>query len=166
MLCENCKKNNATTHIKRIINGVVTEKHLCSQCAAKSGFNSFGQNSLANMLVSIFGESVLNERLSSPKRCSFCNSSFSDIAESGKVGCAECYKVFGDELIPYIKRVHGNVNHIGKIPNNAPLVVKTESKIELLRKKLSELVDSEKFEDAAKVRDEIKELERQENDDE
>lgn len=33
MLCQNCGKNEATTHIKQIVNGDMAESHLCAECA-------------------------------------------------------------------------------------------------------------------------------------
>ena len=162
MLCEKCGKNNATTHIHSIVNGIVTEKYLCSSCAAKEGFGAFESDSLTNMLSSMFGDALSLNRSVSEKRCKCCGISFSDIAESGKVGCPECYKTFYSELIPYLKRVHGSTKHSGKIPNKAPLVVKSEKDtVESLKIRLAGLIKDENFEEAAKVRDEIKKLEEE-----
>ena len=41
MLCQNCGKNPATTHIKTIVNGKLTEYDLCSECAREMGYNNF-----------------------------------------------------------------------------------------------------------------------------
>ena len=164
MLCEKCGKNNATTHIKTIVNGVVKEKNLCGYCAAMEGYKGIGHNSLSEMLSSVFGD-VLNT--ASPKatvRCDCCGASFSDIAETGKVGCSECYKTFYSELLPYLKRVHGSTKHAGKVPNKAPLAVRPkEDTVETLRLKLNDLVRNEMFEEAAIVRDKIKKLEEEKN---
>ena len=159
MLCEKCGKYNATTHIRRVVNGVVTEHNLCGYCAAEYGYTDIGGNSLTQMLASMLGSgSALNGV--SQARCSCCGSTFSSIAESGKVGCPECYKTFYNELLPYLKRVHGSTRHIGKIPNRAPLAVKPQlDTVESLRLKLNQLVREENYEQAAVVRDKIKELE-------
>lgn len=37
MLCDKCGKNNATTHIKQIINGVVTERNLAAAVPRRRG---------------------------------------------------------------------------------------------------------------------------------
>ena len=160
MMCEKCGKNHATTHIKTIVGGVVREKNLCGYCAASEGYGNIGHNSLSQMLSSVFGDAL---ELGSPKiklRCPCCGVAFSDIAETGKVGCSECYKTFYTELLPYLKRVHGSTKHAGKVPNKAPLIVrpKTES-LSDLRQRLNELVSNEMFEEAAIVRDKIKKLE-------
>lgn len=160
MFCEKCGKNHATTHIKTVINGVVKEYNLCGHCAAAVGYTNISHNSLAGMLASMLGESA---RLHSPEKrkiCEVCGSSFSDIAEKGKMGCAQCYKTFNSEILPYLKRVHGSVEHAGKVPNKAPLMVVPETQtVETLRNELNRLVREEKYEQAAVVRDKIKELE-------
>lgn len=161
MLCDKCGKNNATTHIKQIINGVVTERDLCHSCAAKEGYGKFGNSGLAEMLSSMFGDI---KELGTATRCPVCGASFSDIAESGRVGCSMCYQTFYSELLPYLKRVHGTVKHIGKIPNSAPLIVKPrEETLDSLRMELNRLVAEEKFEEAAIVRDKIKSMEGKSN---
>lgn len=159
MLCEKCGKNNATTHIRSVVNGVVTEKHLCGYCAANDASN-IGHNNLAQMLASMFGDSQMLSGSVKQVRCECCGASFSDIAESGKVGCSKCYETFYNQLLPYLKRVHGSTVHSGKIPNRAPLTVRPkEDTVESLRMELNRLVSEEKFEQAAVVRDKIKKLE-------
>jgi len=164
MLCEKCGKNHATTHIKTIVNGVVKEKNLCGYCAASEGYNSFSHNSLTEMLSSVFGDVLSSGSEKATTRCNCCGASFSDIAETGKVGCSECYKTFYSELLPYLKRVHGSTRHAGKVPNRAPLIVKPkEDTVEGLRLKLNDLVRREMFEEAAVIRDKIKKLEEEKN---
>ena len=120
MLCEKCGKNNATTHIRSVVNGVVTEKHLCACCAANEGYSDMQGNNLTQLLSSMFGDIMAANSSMGAVRCKCCGGAFADIAESGKVGCPECYKTFYNELLPYLKRVHGSTKHIGKIPNKAP----------------------------------------------
>lgn len=159
MLCEKCGKNHATTHIKTIVNGVVKEINLCAFCAAKEGYSG---NSLANMLASMFGEISSAESLKQQLKCSVCGSTFSDIAKTGKVGCCECYSTFYKQLLPYVKRVHGSTTHVGKVPNNIEFTSKTET-VEELRNELSRLVALENYEQAAIIRDKIKELEEKDS---
>ena len=160
MLCEKCGKHNATTHIRTVVNGVVREVNLCPYCAEKEGYGSLPHNSLASMLASMLGDTVSGGLLSQQNKCPVCGAAFSDIAATGKVGCANCYKAFNNELLPYLKRVHGSTRHIGKIPNKAPLmVVPTEETIDSLRLELNRLVSEEKYEQAAVVRDKIRKME-------
>lgn len=161
MLCEKCGKNNATTHIKTVINGVVREYNLCEFCAAESGYAT---DSLTGMLASMFGDISKHESIADKVKCPVCGAMFSDIAKSGKVGCSECYNTFYNDLLPYLKRVHGSTKHVGKIPNNAPLTVKPQTEtIETLRDELNRLVREENYEQAAVIRDKIKEMENDGN---
>lgn len=163
MLCDKCGKNNATVHIRSVVNGVVREKNLCGYCAANEGYNDIQHNSLAQMLASMFNDTAMLSNEKETLRCPCCNSSFEEIAKSGKLGCSECYATFKDKLLPSLKRLHGSTKHIGRIPNKAPLTVKTDTEgIEYLKMKLNELIAQEKFEDAAVVRDKIKKLEGRE----
>ena len=164
MLCEKCKKNTATTFIKTVVNGVSREVHLCSECAAKEGYSGFQNASLAGMLASMFGETAEHLQVGKAEKCAVCGSSFGDIANSGKVGCADCYKTFRNELLPYLKRLHGSTHHTGFVPNAAPLaVVEDKESISFLRNELNRLVSEEKYEEAAKIRDKIKEMEAENN---
>ena len=160
MLCEKCGKMEATTHIRSVVNGVVSETHFCSHCAASNGYNEIKGNNLSQMLSSMFGDTVSLQKSAQVTRCGCCGSTFSDIAKSGKCGCPDCYTTFYEQLLPYFKRVHGSVKHIGKRPNHVPLAEKTvEETVTALRLQLNQLVREEKYEQAAVVRDKIKKLE-------
>lgn len=161
MYCEKCGKNHATTHIKTVVNGIAREYNLCEACAASYGYTG---NALTGMLASMFGDISKTVSHEQRKKCPICGSSFGDIAKGGKAGCAECYTTFYDELLPYLKRVHGSTKHVGKVPNNAPLaVVPKADTIKDLRNELSRLVAEENYEQAAIVRDKIKEMEAENN---
>lgn len=161
MFCEKCGKNHATTHIKTVVNGIVREYNLCENCAKDF---SYSGNTLTGMLASMFGDITNISGMVEQKQCPVCKCSFTDIAKSGKAGCTECYKTFYSELLPYLKRVHGSTKHVGKVPNNAPLMAKPKTEtIEDLRAKLSQLVVEENYEQAAIVRDKIKEMEAKNN---
>ncbi len=156
MLCEKCGKYNATTNIRTIVNGVIFEKNLCEYCAAEEGLGVSTQNPFDSMLSSMFAEFT---KPVTTKRCKVCGSSFNDIAKSGKAGCSDCYITFKSEFLPYLKRVHGSTNHTGKVPdipqNNTPL--------EDLKEQLKSLILEENYEQAAVVRDKIRELEAKGN---
>lgn len=165
MLCQNCGKYEATTHIKQIINGDMTESHLCSACAENLGcddmFKGFGFN-LSEFFGGFFGDMLPSLAQENLPRCKRCGSSFEDIVREGKLGCAECYRTFYDKLQPSLQRIHGRVRHSGKTSATAtaqPAVQTKQDKIEKLRADLNEAVSRQNYELAAKLRDEIKELE-------
>lgn len=165
MLCQNCGKNEATTHIKQIINGDMAESHLCSDCASHLGysdmFSGFGIN-LSGLFGGLLGDMMPSVSAGKSPRCPKCGTSFEEIVRSGKVGCADCYRTFYDKLLPSIQRIHGKIKHSGKVTNSAPVEPAeetTEEKIEKLKAAMNEAVAKQEFETAAKIRDEIKALE-------
>lgn len=163
MLCQNCKKQEATTHIKRIVNGESTEAHLCADCAKSLGysnaFSDFGFG-FSDMLSSLFEPAAVGRLSNSVLRCEKCGCSFNDIVKSGKVGCADCYETFYDKLMPSVERIHGRTQHEGKIPNGSP-VQKKNSRIDELREQLQNAVNLQDYETAASLRDQIKALEQE-----
>ncbi len=167
MKCQNCGANNANTHIKTIINGEFKEYDLCSECAKKMGYtNVFSdmENEFSSFLGSFFGNAL--PARTQATRCEFCGSTYSEIAKSGHVGCAHCYDVFEQQLMPSIRRMHGNTTHCGKNSafsaeekNNKTSEDAKQQKIDKLKAELNKAVEQQNFEEAARLRDEIKELE-------
>ncbi len=169
MLCQNCGKNEATTHIKQIINGDMAESHLCSDCAAHLGysdmFSGFSLN-FSELFGGLLGDMMPSISAGNSPRCKKCGTSFEEIAQSGKVGCAECYRTFYDRLLPSIQRIHGKIKHSGKTISPTPAEPKTETKeekIQKLKNAMNDAVAKQEFEEAAKIRDELKALEGGEN---
>ena len=165
MLCQNCGKNEATTHIKQIINGDMAESHLCSDCAAHLGysdmFSGFGLN-LSELFGGFLGDMMPTLSSGKTKRCPKCGTSFDEIVRDGRVGCADCYRTFYDRLLPSIQRIHGKIKHSGKVSTAAPAepaIETVEEKIEKLKAAMNDAVAKQDFENAAKIRDEIKALE-------
>ena len=161
MICDKCKKNNATTIYKQTINGNTTVMHLCSECAAKYGgfnfpANFFGTDDLFSQLL--FPAYVKNSPDTS-KRCPSCGKSFDEIISSGKVGCSNCYLTFENELSPSISKIHGNAEHSGKLPKGAGEKAQKAHKLDSLKKQLQQAIQNEEFEQAAKIRDQIKAME-------
>ena len=166
MLCQHCQKNEATTHIKTNINGTVTEYRLCADCAQELGYGSMFPDFTADFggMLGSFLSAALPAR-SGAARCPECGYTMNDIKKSGKVGCANCYDLFFSELMPTIRSIHGNTEHIGKRPvieytenreeEKTPADDKTK-KIEQLRAELKKAIEDENFERAAQLRDEIK----------
>ena len=168
MKCQKCGANNANTHVKTIINGEFKEYDLCSECAHKMGYtNVFADmdNDFSNLLGSFFGN-VLPARTQAT-RCEFCGSTYAEIAKTGQVGCANCYKLFADQLYPSIRRIHGNTTHCGKNRGRAaaaekkPAEMTKEEKLADMKKQLDAAVKEQNFELAAELRDKIKETEGQ-----
>lgn len=154
MLCEKCKKRNATVLYKQTVNGVSEQLALCSECANAVSFGGLFDDDL-NLFGNLFSSTQIKP--SEEKVCDLCGSTFSEIAREGKVGCARCYSIFGDRLSPMIERIHMGSRHIGRKPPKERDAKKDE--LDALKKQLSEAIEKEDFESAAKLRDMIREKE-------
>lgn len=165
MLCKNCGLRPATTHIKRVINGRIEEYHLCAECAKKLNVSAFDPFDLSELWGSFFGDRQPDSPSLNQKRCKTCGSSFADIANSGKLGCPDCYSEFNDELLPSLRKIHGKTRHVGRVPGSANENTKTGYMINDLKKQLADAVENEDYEQAAKLRDQIKAYEQKPNDD-
>lgn len=162
MQCDECGKRPATVHITKIENGKKTERHLCEQCAAENNGISinttFSINDILAGLMNAGNMLPLKVDVVKDLKCEVCGLSYNRFKETGRFGCSHCYKVFGERLNPLIKKLHGNTNHTGKIPNKAGGRMKLAREIERLKQELNAAVSSEEYEKAAEIRDKIREL--------
>lgn len=165
MLCQNCGKNEATTHIKSVVNGEYTQLHLCSSCAGKLGygdvFSGFGLD-FGDFFGNFFTKPKAALSANKTERCEKCGMSFEEIVKNGKIGCANCYEKFYELLLPSIQRIHGKTQHNGKTArsaeeNSVKREKTNEEIIAELQEKLKIAVEEQNFEKAAELRDEIKE---------
>ena len=156
MICQNCNKNEANMHMKRIVNGRAAEVHLCSDCARFLGygeaFSGFGLG-LGELLGEILAKG--DNGLSNSLKCPVCNKSFEEIANDGKMGCAECYAVFYDKLLPSLNRIHGKASYVGSKPQKSGDASHMEKRVDELKNALEMAVSEQNFELAAQLRDEI-----------
>ena len=93
--------------------------------------------------------------------CPRCGLTLGDIAAAGRVGCAICYKTFGNELNTALSLLHGNAHHIGQCPVRYRERLQRAERIQALRERLREAVASEGYEEAVALRDEIRNLEKE-----
>ncbi len=175
MLCERCKKNDATVFYKESINGKKKSYSLCEDCAAEleaSGKINLHEPDLLNMFTPGFGfgESILDGLFapvsaykpyleqSDEKKCRLCGSSFDDLVREGKAICPECYDTFDDELSETISRLHGSATHRGHMPKRLRVESDKKNEVKSLQCELKEAIKNEEYEKAAELRDKIKEL--------
>ncbi|WP_246945456.1 UvrB/UvrC motif-containing protein [Bacillus pinisoli] len=172
MVCQECQQRPATLHFTKIINGEKSEIHLCDHCAKEKGELSMFSNgdgfSFNNLLAGLLNfEHKPFQKDSSNAftpteviQCERCKLTFQQFAKVGRFGCSNCYKAFQHQLDPVIRRLHsGNTVHSGKIPKRIGGSIHVKKQISLLRGELKDLIENEEFEQAAKLRDKIRELE-------
>lgn len=180
MLCEKCNKNPATVMYKENINGHVKSFALCAKCASEltempgygksvySQGDSLGDvfenvNSLFGSLFGLPAQQV-RRQTGEEKKCTLCGAAFAELVKEGKVGCPECYKVFAEELAPTISRIHGTGVHMGTAPERYKEGRERKERIAELESKLKRAVEAEEYEEAAKLRDELRKLKSEDGD--
>lgn len=184
MLCENCGENEANVRYTQIVNGVKKEMALCEKCADELGIGDMDFNmpiNLSSFLTDFFDDSVdtfLPEFTKKEElRCDECGMTYDEFTHTGKFGCANCYETFSNKIDSILKNLHASTRHIGRkgkivkpVLDKADIKkeeVKQEtkqdsevSKIEELKEDLKQAIKEERYEDAAKIRDEIKKIEK------
>ena len=182
MLCDKCKKNEATIVRQTTVNGVTHTEHLCSDCAAKESDNMFGSffnndffndpflggNPIANWFAPLFEGATVQtpqKKEVGPGPCPHCGMTWEEFQKNGLLGCGECYDDFSEVLHELLRRIHGKSEHVGKTPFRGSTEVKEkrpQNERERLEAAMKKAVQEENFEEAARIRDKIKALVRKE----
>ncbi|WP_066301636.1 UvrB/UvrC motif-containing protein [Bacillus sp. FJAT-29937] len=175
MICQECNQRPATLHFTKILNGEKAEYHLCEKCAQEKGdmFMLSGAPgfSIHNLLAGLLNmDTTFQNTKEDPFKqeeilqCEQCSMTFQQFIKVGRFGCAHCYKAFGDQLEPILRRLHsGNSVHNGKIPARIGGSIHLRKSIVELKQSLKDSISKEEFERAAEIRDEIRLLENQLN---
>lgn len=187
MLCERCKKKDATFYYHENVNGAEKTYSLCRDCAdemeKRGEFRKFGgltsefgkfESLFASdpfeTMDSLFSGQELFGSLYAPlktrqlaqqsraKRCPLCGMTLADFAKDGKAGCPTCYEIFAEELEPTIGRIHGKTVHGGQAPRKFREKKETADRIRTLEAEKKEAIRTENYERAAEIRDELKNL--------
>ncbi|MDD2402854.1 MAG: UvrB/UvrC motif-containing protein [Clostridia bacterium] len=163
MECQKCKKRQANVHITQIINGKKIEKYLCEQCANEEKLNfelpKIPLYNLNNLLGVLFNQPVVSDKSTIDNVCPNCKVSYNKIAESGHMGCSECYKYFALQLDPTLRKIHSANLHLGKIPKRIGDSYRIDREMFDLKQGLRQAIEGEEYEKAAEIRDRIRALE-------
>ncbi|GAB3055684.1 UvrB/UvrC motif-containing protein [Salinicoccus sesuvii] len=165
MKCESCNEREATIHISKGNGLEKTEKLLCEQCANASFENDFSYPddtfNIQKLLQSLSQHPSLHQAKQQPKQCETCGSTLNSIVHKGKFGCPDCYGTFEAQVPDIVSRVQAyQSEHVGKVPMKSQAQLQTKRKIEALKERLAQLVETQEFEEAVVVRDEIRALEQ------
>ncbi len=164
MLCSNCMAKNADFHYKYIKNGVSREVHLCRDCAKSLGYIkdtelNFSQNSFLGELLSIphFIHSPIETAV-----CPDCGTDFDHIRRTGFVGCDRCYDAFGKSVDAILSKIQPSTVHKGKLKGAEGEKIERDNTLKNLKEDLQRAILDENYEQAAVLRDRIKEFENKE----
>lgn len=161
MLCDICGKKEASVHLTEIINDQMTKLNLCEDCAREKGAEMEEHFGLSELLAGLTDMGTAMEpEVAITTKCPNCGLTYQNFRKIGRLGCGECYDAFKKELAPLLKRIHGADRHIGKVPLKSGKSIKDTRTLQDLKIQLEKAIQMEEFEEAAKLRDKIKDLEQ------
>lgn len=178
MLCDRCQKRDAKILYTEIINGVKKEQHLCEECA--TDYTSFQMEkplmnsdlTLGDLLSTLLDTYTAADKKKTGEptpslTCDSCNTTYDEFIQKGRFGCSHCYRSFQEQLGKTFKGIQGSDLHTGKRPKGyvtagSDRIMKDFSEIEKLALKLQEAIEKEEFEEAARLRDLIKQMKKEE----
>lgn len=154
MKCQSCA-SPATVHITTIEkDGQKKVLHLCQVCAEKQHLVKQEELNLPAILQSLLGQHMdpLSDELAR-LTCPECGIKFMEFRQEGRLGCPHDYTVFRHGLSPLLQRIHRAERHVGKVPRRGPAAAAVQAEIIALRRRLREAVETEAYEEAARLRD-------------
>ena len=161
MLCTICKEKPATVHLTQIVGDKMQKLDLCEDCAKTKGINDPTSFGLADLdLVLGLGASQQLEQAAGgvELKCPRCGFTQADFKKSGRLGCPECYGTFAEGLAGLLKTMHKGTRHTGKAPEALRATRENAGLLKTLQTKLAKAIKDENYEQAAQLRDEIKQL--------
>ncbi len=161
MLCTICKEKPATVHLTQIVGDKMQKLDLCEDCAKTKGINDPTSFGLADLdLVLGLGASQQLEQAAGGVvlKCPRCGFTQADFKKSGRLGCPECYITFAEGLAGLLKTMHKGTRHTGKAPEALRATRENADRMKTLQTRLARAIKDENYEQAAQVRDEIKQL--------
>ncbi|GHC09609.1 UvrB/UvrC motif-containing protein [Cerasicoccus arenae] len=153
--CSHCQKP-ATIHLTQIINNQIKKLDFCENCPHQKGVTDPTGFSLAQLLAQ--NDLSASTGADGSLTCSACGFSPSDFKRLGRLGCPECYESLGDFISPMLEKMHRGTHHTGKCPDELLARIQITRRIEAIEKALREAIEEEAYEEAARLRDELKAL--------
>lgn len=157
MLCCICKEREANVHYTQIEGGKMQKVDLCEECAKAKGVSDPAGFSLADLLLGLGASHEIEEAAGGAEiKCARCGFTQADFKKAGRLGCPECYKTFAEPLESLLKTMHKGTRHVGKVPESLRQSRDLSDRLKQLQKRLARAIEQEDFEEAAILRDEIK----------
>ncbi|MDR0417824.1 MAG: UvrB/UvrC motif-containing protein [Puniceicoccales bacterium] len=156
--CSICGKK-AAVQLRQMVNGSEQTIWLCAVCARNYGV--FPQNTLPFSVIKNIEAALFSGFNEKEKYCLHCGCTMEFFRKNGYLGCAQCYEDLRGDLLPLLENMQKFLKHIGKSPKKfGPIVKKSTAKkstdqVSLL-KQLQKAIDEERFEDAVKIRDQLR----------
>jgi len=154
--------------MQQFVNGKKTEINICHECAygdEQPNIDNLFQGLMGSLLAQGIKDAQIaaagkNDAMTDEPECTACSMTYREFRKKGRLGCVECYTTFRRHLVPIFNSIQTNSEHKGKIPLRSRAKLNMERKIDILRREQQVLIDQEKYEKAAALRDEIRELQK------
>jgi protein arginine kinase activator len=164
IICELCKKQPATVHVTEIARSAkqsqVLQKHMCEACASTLELPSAPVGTKPPPDIwKLLRQSAQKARAEGSLACPHCGMSLAEFRSKGRFGCPKDYEVFRAHIEPLLLRVHNAQAHRGRLPGRNEVALQRSQHLSELRTKLEAAIREEAYESAARLRDEIQELE-------
>jgi len=164
MKCESCQKQPAVVHLTDVSNNQKREIHLCESCAKEKGVTIKSHMnkdpSFPEFLTQLVESQTDEATEEKDVRCPKCGITYRKFRSIGKLGCPNDYVVFKKALVNLLEKIHGKVQHVGKVPSRVGDRLARQKDLNQLRDELARAIESEAYEKAAEIRDRIYSLER------
>ena len=160
--CSSCKQNQASVKLTKLIKGTVEEIYLCQECAARQSpyQKKLTPPQLDEILAGILGQAKGEGAAKvSDLTCATCGLPYGSYRETLLLGCSDCYESFEKQLTADLRKFHGSTVHRGRVPNDVSAQFTMQRSPQEIKKRLTDAVKAEDFELAAKLRDELRDLE-------
>ena len=166
MKCDGCQKREAALVLHMITNGQVATRSLCLDCAKKA--HQEMAQAFSTMGMSMSGMDEMRGAAAEPKRenlrlpkmiCASCRTAYEDINDETVFGCPKCYQAFHTQVIDYLSSIRGPEKQaINLEPQEKDFSFVMQGTETELKERLNEALRAENYEQAANLRDRLKEL--------
>jgi protein arginine kinase activator len=161
MLCDVCKTEAASVFLTQIVDGKMQKVNMCEGCSKEKGVADPTGFALADLLLGMGAAQPVERTAAEGGRCAQCGFTQTEFKKTGRLGCSVCYTTFAEGLEPMLKGMHKGLKHTGKCPERLQRTQARLSAVKSLNEALHRAVVEEKYEEAAALRDQIKDLERE-----
>ena len=163
-ICESCRRLEAELKVTVAALDELKTRRLCRNCARGEGVPismvdqgmadtaEIWSNLLLGLAARDEGEALI---------CPACGWTYASFEEKDQLGCPECYQTFAGEMQRLLKEYHGDNVHMGKIPYSRLIQLDRKRRLQAVKEQIHKAVQEQRFEDAALMRDEIRDLERE-----
>jgi protein arginine kinase activator len=150
----------ATIHYTSIVAAEKVEQHLCEGCARERGVIAADATPAAPLNLQALVQLILGQHPppaadAGSLKCPECGLKYAQFRADGRLGCPHDYDAFRDALLPLLERIHRDADHRGKAPRRAA----GRADLADLRADLNRAIRDERYEDAAALRDRIRQKE-------